>query len=92
MKKFDIIFSVFVLLIAGVVALWYGIIGQQDAGQITITVENEVYGTYLLSTDQEIWIHDTNLLVIEDKKADMIDANCRNHDCVHQKSISKCTI
>ena len=89
MKKWDIIFAVVVLVIAGTVAYGYFLMGKQDAGQITITVENKIYGTYLLSEEQEIQINDTNYLVIRDGKADMIDANCPNKECVHQKSISK---
>lgn len=89
MKKWDIIFAVVVLLVAGAVACWYFFLGKQDAGQITITVENKIYGTYLLSEEQEIQINDTNYLVIKDGKADMIDANCPNKECVHQKAVSK---
>lgn len=89
MKKWDVIFAIAVLVIAGVVASWYFLLGKQDAGQITITVGNEMYGTYLLDQDQEIQINDTNILVIKDNEADMIDANCPNKECVHQKSISK---
>lgn len=89
MKKWDIIFAVAVLLLAGAVASWYVLLGKQDAGQITITVESKIYGTYLLSEEQEITINDTNYLVIKDGKADMIEANCPNKECVHQKAISK---
>lgn len=89
MKKWDIIFAVIVLIVAGTVASWYFCLGKQDAGQITITVESKLYGTYLLSEDQEIWINDTNYLIVKDQKADMIDGNCPNKECVHQKSISK---
>lgn len=89
MKKWDMIFAVIVLIIAGTVATWYLFLGKQDGGQITITVENEIYGTYLLSEEQEIMINETNCLIIKEQKADMIDANCPNKECVHQKSISK---
>lgn len=89
MKKWDIVFAVVVLIIAAVVGSGYFFLGKQDAGQITITVENEIYGTYLLSEEQEIMINETNYLVIKEEKADMIDANCPNKECVHQKSISK---
>ncbi len=89
MKKFDFIFAGFVLAVASFITLWYGALAKQDAGQVTVTVEHEVYGTYLLSEDQEIWINNTNLLVIEDNKAYMKDADCPNKDCVKQKEISK---
>ena len=89
MKKYDIFFVIVVLFIAGFITAWYGFLGQQDAGQITITVNQEIFGTYLLSDNQEIKINDTNYLIIEDDKADMIDASCPNKECVHQKEISK---
>ena len=89
MKKNDVIFAISVLLIAGLITIWYGMLGKQEAGQITITVDKEVYGTYLLSEDQEISINDTNYLVIKEGTADMIDATCPNKECVHQKEISK---
>ena len=89
MKKWDIVFAVVVLIVSGAIASWYIFLGKQDAGEITITVENEIYGTYLLSEEQEIMINDTNLLIIKENEADMIDANCPNKECVHQKSISK---
>lgn len=89
MKKYDVVFAISVLLIAGLITIWYGMLGKQEAGQITITVDKEVYGTYLLSEDQEISINDTNYLVIKDGVADMIDATCPNNECVHQKEIFK---
>ncbi len=89
MKKWDIIFAVLVLILASTVASTYFFLGKQDAGQITVIVENEIYGTYILSEEQEILINDTNLLIISNQEADMIDANCPNKECVHQKAISK---
>ncbi len=89
MKKYDIYFAGIVLVIAVIISLWYGAMATQEGGQITITVEQKVYGTYLLLADQEIWINDTNLLVIKDGMAYMKDATCPNHDCVHQKAVSK---
>lgn len=66
--------------------------GVQGA-QITITVSGEVYGTYSLREEQEIPIVidgiTTNLLVIKDGKADMIEADCPDKLCVHQAAISK---
>lgn len=93
MKKYDIFFAVIVCVIAGCITIWYGILAGQKAGQITVEVENEIYGTYLLSEDQEISIRkangETNILVIESGQAFMKDATCPNRDCVHQKAISK---
>jgi len=89
MKKWDVFFAVSVLVVAGAIAAWYGFLGTQDAGQITITVNKEVYGTYLLSEEQEVEINKTNYLVIKDGQADMVSADCPDKHCVHQKAISK---
>lgn len=66
--------------------------GEQGA-QVVVTVSGEVYGTYLLSDEQEIPIVldgvTTNLLVIKDGEADMTEADCPDKLCVHQASISK---
>lgn len=89
MKKFDIIFLVFVLMIAASISVWYGVLAKQEAGQIRVTVDHQLYGNYLLSDDQEIKINSTNILVIENGCAYMKEATCPNKDCVHQKEISK---
>lgn len=89
MKKYDVFFAIAVLVIAGLFSTWYGYLGQQDADQITITVNKEIYGTYLLSEDQEININNTNYLVIKDHKADMVEADCSDKHCVNQNPISK---
>lgn len=66
--------------------------GAQGA-QIVITVSGEAYGTYSLREEREIPIVidgvTTNLLVIKDGKADMIEADCPDRLCVHQAAISK---
>lgn len=89
MKKWDTSFAALVVIAAGLVTCWYGYLGGQDAGQITITVDQKVFGTYLLSEDQEININDTNYLVIKDNQADMIEADCPDKYCVNQRAISR---
>ena len=89
MKKNDILLAVAVLFIAVLGLLFYMNLGKQAAATITVTVNGEVYGTYSLKHDQEILIGKTNRLVIEDGKADMIEADCPDQICVKHKSISK---
>lgn len=89
----DIIFiTVLVVAVLGVAGLFY-LRPQETGAQVVITVDGETYGTYSLTKDQEVPIViegvTTNLLVIEDGAADMIEADCPDKLCVHQKAISK---
>ena len=57
-------------------------------------MNKKVYGVYDLSVDQEIEIMDEdgkliNKLIIKDGFADMVEAECPDLLCVHQKAISK---
>ncbi|SHJ21556.1 NusG domain II-containing protein [Hespellia stercorisuis] len=89
MKKHDVILIVVILVIAGG---WFGYMqmsGNGDAGTVVVTVDGEVYGEYDLTKDQTVSIHDTNVLTIKDKTADMTEADCPDKLCVHQKAISR---
>lgn len=94
--KNDLIFLGTLLLV--VLIVWFAAkissrTESDTAGNVEITVDGEVYGTYPLRTDAEIPIVidgvTTNLLVIRDGKADMTDADCPDKLCVHQRAISK---
>ena len=89
MKKNDMLLAVIVLIIAVLGLLFYRNLGKQTAGTIIVTVNGDVYGTYSLKHDQEIPIVKTNCLVIQDGKADMIEADCPDQICVDHKAISK---
>lgn len=57
---------------------------------MTVRVGGEITETYDLSEDQTVKINEgTNVMKIEDKTVNMIDANCPDKLCVHQKPISK---
>lgn len=83
------------LMAAGLVVaaglLFYLFAGRDDGGFAEITVDGELYGTYDLSKDQtvEIVIGETvtNILQIKDHQADMIEADCPDQICVHQRPI-----
>lgn len=66
---------------------------SREGGQVVVSVDGQVYGSYSLETDQEIPItidgKVTNVLVIEDGMADMVEADCPDKLCVHQRAISK---
>lgn len=52
-----------------------------------ITVGGDVYGTYPLDEDQEIFIGDTNICRIQDGQVSMIWADCPDQVCVHTRAI-----
>lgn len=89
MKKNDILLAIGIFLIAGAFLLVFWKIGSLDVGNITVTMNGQLVGTYSLKQDQEIPIGETNYLVIEDGQADMIEADCPDQICVNHKSISK---
>ena len=65
-------------------------IGGKGASQVTIKVNGEIEGTYSLSEDREIKINDgSNVLQIKNGKAKMIEADCPDKLCMHQKAVSK---
>lgn len=89
MKKKDYIVIIGVLLVAVMIWIGFGQLWKSDGSIVEVTVDGEVLGTYRLDQDQTVQIQKTNVLVIENGKADMTDANCPDQLCVHQKAISK---
>lgn len=92
LSKKDVIFIGILLFIALLLLLWF-LLGYRKAGSsIEITVDGELYGTYALNEDQEIFIRVdgavTNLLLIEDGQADMKVADCPDQICVNHAPIS----
>ena len=61
---------------------------EEQQGMLKITVDGKQYGTYSLSKDRTIEINDTNICEIKDGKVTMIEADCPDKLCVHQKAIS----
>lgn len=89
MKKKDYIVIIGVLLVAVMIWIGFGQLWKSDGSIVEVTVDGEVLGTYRLDQDQTVQIQETNVLVIQNGKADMTDANCPDRLCVHQKAISK---
>ncbi len=89
MKFKDFVLLMGILVVAFAAYLGIQFISFQDAERITISVDGEVFGVYSLHKDQEIQINDTNILVIKNGIADMIEADCPDQICVNQKEISK---
>ncbi len=89
-KKSDILLVIVIVLVAAAALFLHEFIGGEGAGVVTVKVDGKITGTYSLSEDQEIPINDgTNILLIKDGSADMIEADCPDQLCVNQKAIDK---
>ncbi len=89
MKKMDLILVLTVIVLALGGFLLYSFLGSKDAGRVVVEVDGEVYGEYELYENQEIFINDTNVLIIENGEANMYEANCPDQICVEHVSVSK---
>ncbi len=92
MKKGDIIIAA-VVIIAAAVLYFSGILRPTEGGaKAVVTVDKEVFGEYPLDENIEVKIDlgedGFNIFEIEDGKADMIEADCRDGICVDHKSIN----
>ena len=81
--------TILVVLLAG--AVWFSFFGREPGAVVKVTVNGQLYGTYSLNRDREVEIiikeKVTNILRIQDHKADMLSADCPDKLCVHQKAI-----
>lgn len=90
MKKNDWLLLIVILLTAALIFFIRYFVGDEHPGYVTVRVGGEITETYDLSEDQTVKINGgTNVMKIEDKTVNMIDANCPDKLCVHQKPISK---
>lgn len=93
LKKNDIIFLTVVIVILAVVYALFSFGGTQKGESVEILIDGASYGIYSLQEEQTIPIKisnkTTNVLEIKDGKADMVEADCPDKLCVHQKAISK---
>lgn len=91
--KRDIVFLLILVVILCAVSFVVSLKTGTSGNQVEIQVDGEVYGIYSLTQDQEIPIeidgYVTNILKIENGTADMIEADCPDQLCVHQRAISK---
>lgn len=94
--KKDLILIAAILAAALIIFFVFRVMNQDTGAQVKVTVDGEVYGTYDLNPPDgqaqkiEIKIDGivTNILVIEDGKADVTEADCPDKLCVNQKAIS----
>ena len=89
----DGIFIGVLAAICVIVFIVFSVMHRSHGSIIVITRNGELYGTYNLSQNQTIEIENTdhevtNTLQIKDGVAKMIEADCPDKLCMHQKAIS----
>lgn len=90
LKKKDILLIIVILIVAGLAFLLHEVIGGKGANCVTVKVDGVIEGVYSLAEDKEIEInHGSNILVIRNGTADMVEADCPDKLCVKQKAVSK---
>ena len=89
MKKRDIILILSVLIVAAALFLVVEMTKKDGAG-VVIKVDGKEIAEYSLSENATHELNGgTNILVIENGKAYLSDANCPDKLCVHQGKISR---
>lgn len=90
MKRNDIILAAIVLFLAAA-GLLYMNYAKVSGDMVIIKVDGEIYKKLPLNKDATVKIEGvrggTNVLVIKDGHADMIDASCPDKLCVDQRDI-----
>ena len=89
MKKRDWILAGTIMGLAVIWILVRMFFLNSDGETVQITVDGELYGEYSLHEDKTIKINETNVLRIKDGSAKMVEADCPDQICVHQRNISK---
>ncbi|MBQ9014536.1 MAG: NusG domain II-containing protein [Firmicutes bacterium] len=87
----DIILAVG-LIVIGFAMSFFLAFGKDDGAQVTVRTGGELYGVYSLDEDQTVTIKQgsrENEFEIRDGTVRMLHANCHNHDCIQQGSISR---
>lgn len=93
MTKADLVLIGILLLIGITCFIAVRLLVQKGGAAVRILSDGELYGTYRLTNDREIPIQKegqvVNILKISDRKARMIQADCPDQLCVHQKAICR---
>jgi hypothetical protein len=91
-KKGDFVLTALVLLLALGLALAFFLPRGQTGNSVTLRVNGEVLGVYSLEQNQQIPVQTRggyNLLVIEQGRVHMEQADCPDGYCIFQGSISR---
>ena len=87
-KRADIILIVS-LLVASLIALGVMLLTRKDGESVVVEINGEHVATYSLSENGEHILNGgTNVLIIEDGKAYMQEANCPDKTCVRKGGVS----
>lgn len=85
-KKADI-FIIAIILLTTLLLGGFMLVGKQDGNVAVVTVKNAKLGRYPLSENRTIKL-DGNTVVIENGKAFMKSADCRDKICVSHTAVS----
>lgn len=92
MKRNDLILAGVILVVAIAAFLFLNFI-KKEGNTVIVKVDGKVYKEFPLEVDTTYEIEGvnggTNLLVIEDGHADIVEASCPDMDCVDQMQIDK---
>lgn len=89
LKKKDWMLIGIIVCVAVLVTFVHIFVGGKGASKVTVKVDGVIQGTYSLAEDQEIKINGgTNILQIKNGRAKMVEADCPDQLCVHQKAVS----
>lgn len=88
LKKKDWILIAIIISVAVLAYLSRYLLRDTGSGNVIVKVNGEITGTYELSNDTKVPInHGSNILEIKNGKAKMIEADCPDQLCVHQRAI-----
>lgn len=95
-KRFGKADLLFLAAVCGILAgIWLvvSLLGREEGATLVITVDGEFYREASLDEEQTIEISiggkTTNILKIQKGRGDMVEADCPDQLCVHQKAVSK---
>ncbi len=90
MKRNDFLLMAVILAVAAA-GLIYMNVAKKSGDMVVVKVDGEVYKELPLNKDATLEIEgvngSTNLLVVKDGHADVVDADCPDKLCVHQRDI-----
>lgn len=92
MKRNDKILIGGALVLAALVYAFTQWFQNDEGARVVVYVNKEVYASYSLAEEGEYEIQTDrgkNLLIIQDGKADVTEADCPDELCVKQKAINK---
>ena len=89
LKKKDWVLIMIIICVAWLTILVHIFIGGKGANRGIVKIEGAIQDTYNLSEEGEYEINGgTNVLLIRNGKASMLEADCPDQLCVHQKPIA----